>query len=116
MVKLPMCLIKPRYIKTYGGTAAQLHAFLTLALDGEWSASCTSRFTPKKRACGIHWVGSKASLDAMGKSLFPKVGTEPGFLHRRECSLVAIPIELLRRTQNKQRDNDILMNIVNRTF
>jgi hypothetical protein len=114
-----MCLIKPRYIKTYGGEEAQLHTFLTLTLDGEWSASYTGRFTPTKRAPGTHcvggWVGSKASLDVMEKSLFPKVGTESLFFDRRECSLVAIPMELLRRNKSKQHDNDIYINIVNRS-
>jgi len=36
----------------------QFHAFLTLALDkGEWSASSPSRFTPRERAPGTHWIG-----------------------------------------------------------
>jgi len=33
------------------------HTFLTLALyRNEWSASCPSRFTPRERACGTHWL------------------------------------------------------------
>jgi len=31
---------------------------LTSAVDGsEWSASCTSRFTPRQRDPGTHWIG-----------------------------------------------------------
>jgi hypothetical protein len=31
---------------------------LTLALDGgEWSASCTGRFTSSQRAPSIRWIG-----------------------------------------------------------
>lgn len=42
-------------IKTYWGADVWLHAFLTLATDGgEWSYSCTRRFTPGDRALGTH--------------------------------------------------------------
>jgi hypothetical protein len=58
---------------------AQLHTVLILALDGEWSASCAGRSILMKRTPDTHWVGSKASLDAMDKCLFPKVGTEPRY-------------------------------------
>jgi len=41
-----------------GGVEVQLHAFLTLAIDGgEWSASCPSCFTYGERASSIHWIG-----------------------------------------------------------
>jgi len=34
-----------------------LHAFLTLALDGdEWSASRSGRFTPKEIASSTHFI------------------------------------------------------------
>jgi hypothetical protein len=41
------CVIKYRYMGTYGGVKIYLHVFLTSALDGgEWSASRPGRFTP----------------------------------------------------------------------
>jgi hypothetical protein len=46
---------------------------LTLALDGEWSASCPSHFTPTERAPGTHWigcwVGPRAILDAVKRKI-----------------------------------------------
>jgi hypothetical protein len=50
----------------------QLHAFLTLALDGrEWSASRPGRFTPRERAPCTPWLGSwvgpRAGLDTVSK-------------------------------------------------
>jgi hypothetical protein len=39
---------------------------LTSALDGgEWSTSRPSRFTPKERATGIHWIGGWLGLRAV---------------------------------------------------
>jgi len=47
-------------MKVYWGLGIQIHAFLTFALDvGEWSASCPSHFTPRKRAPGVHWIESR---------------------------------------------------------
>jgi hypothetical protein len=46
-VKLPLCLIKHRAIRTYGGVGVWLHAFLTSALDGgELLVSRPGCFTP----------------------------------------------------------------------
>jgi len=65
---------------------AQIHAFLTTALDGgEWSVSCLSHFTPRVKAPGTHWtggcVGPTASLEmAVRRKLIPSLsllGTEP---------------------------------------
>jgi hypothetical protein len=49
---------------------------LTSALDGgEWSVSCPGRFTPRKRAPGIHcvggWVGPRSGLDTVSKRKIP---------------------------------------------
>jgi hypothetical protein len=45
-------------MKMYGEIEAQLHTFLNSALDAcEWTASCPSSFTPRKRDDGIHWIG-----------------------------------------------------------
>jgi hypothetical protein len=41
---------------------------LTSALDGrEWSASRPGRFTPRERAPGTHWIGTRDGLDAVSK-------------------------------------------------
>jgi len=53
-----------------------LNVFLTSTLDGgEWSASRTSRFTPRETAPGTHWirgwVGTGAILDAVVKRKIP---------------------------------------------
>jgi len=57
---------------------------MTLALDvGEWSASRPGRFTPRKRAPGIHWaggwVGPRTILDEvmMRKSPSPRRESNP---------------------------------------
>jgi hypothetical protein len=49
---------------------------LTSALGGgEWSASRTDRFTPRKRAPGTHWIGGwvgpRAVLEAVVKRKIP---------------------------------------------
>jgi hypothetical protein len=56
-----------------GGIAPRI---VTSALDGgEWSASRPGRFTPRKRAPGIHWIGGwvgpRAVLDAVVKRKIP---------------------------------------------
>jgi hypothetical protein len=66
-------------MKAYGVVDVQIHIFLTSALGGgEWSASCPSRFTPRKRAPGTHWMGwvdPRAGLDDVKKILDP-TGTQ----------------------------------------
>jgi hypothetical protein len=67
-------------MKTYWGLEVYLHAFLISALDGdEWSASLPGRFTPRERAPGTNWiggwVGSRAVLDAVVKSVTIKWGS-----------------------------------------
>jgi hypothetical protein len=45
---------------------------LTSTLDGgKWSASRPGRFTPRERDPGTHWVGPRASLDAVVKRKIP---------------------------------------------
>jgi hypothetical protein len=43
---------------------------------GDWSASRPSRFTPKERAPGAHWIGEwvnpRAGLDAVVKRKIPR--------------------------------------------
>jgi len=56
----------------------QLHAFLTLALDGgKWSASVSGQFTPKVKAPSTHWIGGRvkprASLDMEVKEKIPSL-------------------------------------------
>jgi hypothetical protein len=69
-VKLSPCLTKHHATKTYGWMEIQLHAFLTLALDGdEWLASQPGRLNPRERAPGAHWIGGwldpRVGLDAI---------------------------------------------------
>jgi hypothetical protein len=46
-------------LRRIGEVELQFHAFLTSALDGgEWSASRPSRFIPRERAPGTHWIES----------------------------------------------------------
>jgi hypothetical protein len=52
----------------YGGVDVQNRVFLTPALvRGEWSASRLSRFTPRKRISGTHWIGD---------FVIPRAGTD----------------------------------------
>jgi hypothetical protein len=55
-------------MKMYVAVDAEIHIFLTSALvEGEWSATRPSRFTPGERAPGTHWIGGwvdpRASMD-----------------------------------------------------
>jgi hypothetical protein len=55
-------------MKAYWGVNVSNRIFLISALvGGEWSASRPDRFTPEKRASGIHWIGvdPRAGLDDM---------------------------------------------------
>jgi hypothetical protein len=59
-------------MKAYSGMDVQICVFLTSAvIEGEWSASHPSRFTPGERVCGTHWiegwVGPRSGLDDMEK-------------------------------------------------
>jgi hypothetical protein len=58
--------------------------FLTSGLDGvEWSALHTSRFTREERAPCTHWIGGwvgpRAGLDAVQKTLEPAWNRNPAF-------------------------------------
>jgi len=58
-------------MKTYVGVEIQLHAFLTLALVGNWSPSCLDCFTLGERAPSTlwirFWVGTRVCLDVVVK-------------------------------------------------
>jgi hypothetical protein len=80
-VRLSLCLTKHHSIKAYWWMEVYLHAFLALALDGgEWSASRPSRFTPRERAPGTHWIGGwvgpRTVLDAVVKRKIPSLHRE----------------------------------------
>jgi len=56
MKTYPVHNLTPR-LKTYGVVEVQLHALLTSAQGrGEWSASRSGRFTPRK-TLGTHLIG-----------------------------------------------------------
>jgi hypothetical protein len=58
---------------------------LTLALDeGEWSASCSCRFTPRERAPGSHWIGGWMSL---------RIGLN-GVGNRKSCTIINHMVEV----------------------
>jgi hypothetical protein len=47
-------------MKAYSGSGVTAPRIVNSALDGgEWSASRPSRFTPKERAAGTHWIGAR---------------------------------------------------------
>jgi hypothetical protein len=74
---------------------------MTLALDvGEWSASRPGRFTPSKRAPGIHWaggwVGPRAVLDTTVKRKIPSL--------RRESNRRTPIVQLIAAIKNNVSD------------
>jgi hypothetical protein len=77
-VKLSLCFNKaPRHEGVLGEWRYSSTHSLTSALEGgEWSASRPSRFTPRERAPGAHWiggfVGSRAVQNAVVKRKFPR--------------------------------------------
>jgi hypothetical protein len=77
-VKLSLCFFLTEHhdIKAYWGWRYSSNHSLTSAIGGgEWSASRLSRFIPRERAPGTHWigglVGSRAVLDAVVKRKIP---------------------------------------------
>lgn len=61
-------LLKHIAMKTSAGVDVHIQAFLILALNGgEWSESCSGRFTSRKkvvrRHCIVDGMGFKAGLD-----------------------------------------------------
>jgi hypothetical protein len=78
---------------------------LTLALGGgEWSASRPSRFTPKERAPGTHWIGGWVGHSAGGdeKNSQPLPGLEPPIIQ---------PVAQ-RYTTELERNSPYFLNIV----
>jgi hypothetical protein len=86
-----------------GGVEVHLHAFLTLALDGDQLlASRFGRFTPKERAPGTHWIGGWvgpwAVLDAVVKRQIPSP--------RRESNPKTPIVQSIDRLQVKLQTKD----------
>jgi hypothetical protein len=89
-VMLPLFLIKRQAMKGYRGVELQCYAFLTSALNGgDWTASCTGRFSPGDRYNGNHWIGGwvvpRAGIDRYGgcgeeKNALPLTEIETRFL------------------------------------
>jgi hypothetical protein len=87
-------------IKTFRGVEVQLHEFLNSPLDGGvWLASRPSRFTPRKKAPGTHWirglVDPRAGLEVVAKreEFLPRREPNPG---RPARSLVTVMTEVSR--------------------
>jgi hypothetical protein len=62
-------------MKAYEGVGVYIHIFLISALArGEWSASCSCRFTPGEGIPGTHWTGGwvdpRVCLDDLEKRKF----------------------------------------------
>jgi hypothetical protein len=57
-----------------------------------------SRFTPRETASGTHWVGPRASLDVVEKSLLRLWATQPQFLDRLADDPSLYRIQLLTHT------------------
>jgi hypothetical protein len=76
-VKLSLCFNwAPHHEGVLGEWRYSSTHSLTSALEwGEWSASRPSRFTPRERAPGTHWIGGwvgpRAVLDAVVKRKIP---------------------------------------------
>jgi len=72
-------------MKTYWEVEVWRHAFLTSALDGEWSVSSPGHFTTRERATGTHWtecqMGHRVGLDAVQRKKPPSLPL-PGIEHQ----------------------------------
>jgi hypothetical protein len=64
--------------------------FFTPAVDGEWSASRTSRFIPGERDPGTHWIGDQMRP----RSGFERCGVEKDFFFApvRNKTPVVLPV------------------------
>jgi hypothetical protein len=77
---LPLFLTKYHAMRMYGRVKVQIHAVLTLALDGgEWSASHPGRKEPPVPIGQESWVDRRTGLDAVEKreTSLPLSGIEP---------------------------------------
>jgi hypothetical protein len=82
---------------------------LTLALDGrEWSASLPSRFTPRERAPGTHWIGGwvgpRAVLDAVVKRTIPS-------LRRESNPRTPIVQRIVRNRKSRQKITEQIFSV-----
>jgi hypothetical protein len=77
-------------MKTYGGV------FLTSAVHwGEWSASCSCRFSFGERAPSTQWIRGKAGLDALAKrKIVQYLGIKP-VARRLLIGLSRLPFRLV---------------------
>jgi hypothetical protein len=70
---MTLYLIKHHIMKTCGEVEVQLHAFLTLALDGgDWLASSFGRSTPGKLLGIWRCVAPRVGLDTVDKREIPR--------------------------------------------
>jgi hypothetical protein len=72
---IPVLLTEHHAMKTYTGSGGMAPRILDLGTRwSEWSASRPSRFTPREREAGTHWiegwVSPRAVLDKMEKRIY----------------------------------------------
>jgi hypothetical protein len=81
-------------MKARGRVEVQLHAFLTLTLDGgEWSASRPDRFNAEERNVSTHWIGGWVGPRRGGVEKIPLfLNSKSG---RLDHSLITVLTELI---------------------
>jgi hypothetical protein len=102
-VKLSLCVTKHHAMKAYWRNSST-HSLISALDGGEWSASRPGRFTPRKRAPGIHWIGGwvhpRAYVSLSTQS--EKFWIHPRIFSSFLCFLAAAVRGLLQDLKNEQ--------------